>query len=350
MGSTINKSFSLLFILILTVSSLLMAKPASALPTPTLAPTPSASSNQFPTPTPTAPNTTPQPTPNIDAINKLPVPEFSVRLVEGPYDVPSSYVISLSGKNFTIPGVHIAKRAVVITIKNPPFTPYHDVNSGWNISFYYNVRMKLHSAENWTTLNSAEDLPLRTDSQYTTLVISPDPSSYTIGAQVDFQVIAMEGYVHRAATIIHSGDYTIFYPYVFTGQTSDWSSTQTVTIYGDIPNLTFLTPQNTCYSTSSIPLTFTVDKPVSQINYSLDNQANVTIQGNTTLDNLPSGLHNVTIYAVDNAGHTGASQTINFTIVELEPFPTLTILAIVSIIGVIIVAVALLYLRKQRLK
>lgn len=328
-----------------------MVQPAHATPTPTPAfpPSPTTTSNQFPTPTPTAPNTTPQPTPNIDTINKPSVPEFSVKLVEGPYDVPSSYVISASGQNFTVPGVHIDRRAVVITIKNQPFTPYYDANSGWNISFYYNARMKLHSAENWTTLNSAEDLPLRTDSEYTTLVITPDPSSYPIGAQVDFQVIAMEGFVHRVAAIIRSGDYSIFYPYVFTGQTSDWSSTQTVTIYGDIPNLTILTPQNTTYSTSNVPLTFNLDKPVSQISYSLDNQANVTIQGNTTLDNLPSGLHNVTIYAVDNAGHTGASQTITFTIAMSELFSTLTILAIVSIVGAIIIAVVLLFLRKQRL-
>lgn len=50
------------------------------------------------------------------------------------------------------------------------------------------------------------------------------------------------------------------------------------------------------------------------MSYSLDGQANVTVTGNTTLNNLSNGAHNITVYATDVAGNTGASETFSFTI------------------------------------
>ncbi|MGZ4851048.1 MAG: hypothetical protein ACXV2C_06690, partial [Candidatus Bathyarchaeia archaeon] len=159
-------------------------------------------------------------------------------LVEGPYDVPDSYIISpTTGKNITIPGVHIDKRAIVITIKNQPFTTYYDANIGGNISLYYNVQAKQHSAENWTVqYANFEDVPVRTDSENTTIVYplyDENSNSYSIAieglvngfpcdAQVDFQVEAMEGYITRVFVMP-------FIPYRFFGQTSSWSNTQTIT-------------------------------------------------------------------------------------------------------------------------
>jgi hypothetical protein len=342
-----RKTPVLLLIFLLATSSLLLISPAYAA-SPTPMPTPTATTFPSGTPNPT-PNTTPQPTPNIDQINKPSVPEFSAQLVEGPYDVPSTFFISpFNGKNVTVPGTHIDGKAIVLTIKNQPFTSYHDDSSGWNITIYYNVRIKLHSGD-WTRFFPVDDLPLRTDSENTYFIISTDDASvYSVGAQFDCQVQAMEGYIQRGFNANYTGLWDM-YPYVFTGQVSDWSSTQTVTIFGDIPSLSILTPQNTSYDASNMQLNFNLDKPSSEIKYSLDNQANVTIHGNTTLPNLPEGLHNVTVYATDKAGHTGISQTISFT-VALTPFSTTLAFAVAITIAAVIIALALLFYRKKNSK
>lgn len=56
--------------------------------------------------------------------------------------------------------------------------------------------------------------------------------------------------------------------------------------------------ENQTYNSTEIPLSFYVNGAASQIAYSLDNQANVTITGNTTLTGLTEGTHRITIYAV----------------------------------------------------
>ena len=60
---------------------------------------------------------------------------------------------------------------------------------------------------------------------------------------------------------------------------------------------------------------------------------------------LPFGVHNITVYSIDEYGNQGASQTVNFTIEE--PFPTLLI-ATVSIFIVSIVLIGLLLFRRHR--
>ena len=80
------------------------------------------------------------------------------------------------------------------------------------------------------------------------------------------------------------------------------------------PTVSILSPQNTTYTTTSIPLTFTVNESTYWIGYSLDNQANVTITGNTTLTNLVNGTHSIIVYANDTSGNMGASNMVFFTI------------------------------------
>jgi hypothetical protein len=48
-------------------------------------------------------------------------------------------------------------------------------------------------------------------------------------AQVDFQVEAMTGFVHRVFNP-NATNQLEMYPYVFSGETSGWSNTQTLTI------------------------------------------------------------------------------------------------------------------------
>ena len=109
-------------------------------------------------------------------------------------------------------------------------------------------------------------------------------------------------------------------------------------------NISILTPENTSY-TFGVPLQAFIDEPASWVGYSLDGQENVTINGNTTLPGLVSGLHNITVYAADAFGNIDASKTILFSVAD--PFPV----APVAIAIVVITAVAaglLLYLRRRK--
>jgi hypothetical protein len=116
------------------------------------------------------------------------------------------------------------------------------------------------------------------------------------------------------------------------------------------PNTTVLSLENKTYDTRDVPLNFTVNEPVTQLAYSLDGQENVTVTGNTTLNNLSPGSHNIVVYAWDTAGlgppqrNIGASETIYFTI---QPFPTSIVIAII-IDAVIVLAAFLFYKRKHK--
>jgi len=101
-----------------------------------------------------------------------------------------------------------------------------------------------------------------------------------------------------------------------------------VTVNPDItpPTILISSPQNTTYTVSSVSLTFTLSESTSWIGYSLDDQANVTITGSTTLTGLLDGSHHVVVYANDTSGNMGASGTVYFTIIDVTP-PTISILS-----------------------
>jgi parallel beta-helix repeat protein len=114
------------------------------------------------------------------------------------------------------------------------------------------------------------------------------------------------------------------------------------------PSISLASPENTTYTESSVSLNFSTNEPVSWLGYSLDGQENATINGNTTIADLPNGLHNVTVYANDTFGNTGKSETISFTIAkEPESFPTAPVAA-ASVASVAVAGVGLLvYFRKK---
>ncbi len=123
------------------------------------------------------------------------------------------------------------------------------------------------------------------------------------------------------------------------------------------PKISLLSPQNNSYEITnvtlgSIPLNFSVDEATSWIGYSIDNQNNETISGNTTLTGLSEGQHSLTIFANDTIGNMGASQTMNFTIavptgMNSKPFQTVTV-AIVSVAAVVVAIAGLLVHFKKR--
>jgi len=92
------------------------------------------------------------------------------------------------------------------------------------------------------------------------------------------------------------------------------SDTVYFTVDTTLPGITILSPENKTYDTTAVLLSFTVDKAVLWMGYSLDGQANVTITGDTTLASLVDGVHYVVVYANNTAGKVGASNTVYFTV------------------------------------
>jgi hypothetical protein len=121
--------------------------------------------------------------------------------------------------------IEVEGRKVSLVIENEPFVPSeYPVES--HIEFYYNVRL------NGAVLYGASDgFPFQSDSEYTILSynIAKDGDSKVgkllmkLGNTLDFQVEAMTGFVHRDLSKAMA-------PWVFTGETSGWSDTQTVNL------------------------------------------------------------------------------------------------------------------------
>jgi hypothetical protein len=145
--------------------------------------------------------------------------------------------------------VEIQGHNLEIKIENQPFVPYYDDSRGWNVGFYYNIHVKLHSSDKWIGLYNAEEgYPGQSDSEYTTLTLghlgqnglSIHAQNYAqntevlaapSGDQVDFQVEAMTGHLARA------GGPAFFYLEIV-GDYSGWSRTQTLTVPAPSPTPT----------------------------------------------------------------------------------------------------------------
>ncbi len=93
------------------------------------------------------------------------------------------------------------------------------------------------------------------------------------------------------------------------------------TVYNTPPRILVLSPENETYDMQNLSLNLKTDRKSSWIGYSLDNQANVTTQGNSTLAGLIDGQHNIVVYANDTVGNMGTSKTIYFTI-DAPPSPS----------------------------
>jgi hypothetical protein len=114
------------------------------------------------------------------------------------------------------------------------------------------------------------------------------------------------------------------------------------------PRISIISPENKVYNASSVPLVFSIYEASSSMSYSLDGQDNVTIAGNTTLSELPNGVHNLTVYVTDRSGNIGVSETIHFDVDVPEPFPT-ALVAVGSGGSVAVVGLGLLlYFRKRK--
>ena len=131
----------------------------------------------------------------------------------------------------------------------------------------------------------------------------------------------------------------------YTYYTASIFSTVSFNIDSIPPSISILSPETKSYSTYNVPLNFTINKTVSQISYSLDGHQNITTTGNMTLTGLSNGAHNITVYATDDAGNVGSSQTINFSIAA---FPILTVAAVSGAIAILVAAAGLLVYRRSK--
>jgi hypothetical protein len=124
------------------------------------------------------------------------------------------------------------------------------------------------------------------------------------------------------------------------------ASSSTIHFFVDTlpPKVAILFPENKTYGETDIQSTFTVDEPVSWMGYSLNGQDNVTITGNITLAVLPEGSQNITFYAMDLVGNTGASETVYF---NIAPFPTFLVVAVAVTITIAVAATYLLLKRRK---
>lgn len=247
MATRVNKGIALLLIAMLAVSSLIMVESASA-----------------------------------QSISKPSVPEFTLKFVEHPFEVaPTTTIDPYTGENVTVrAGRHVQNRSIEVIIGNQPFTPYEDSN-GNHIYLFYNVSKKGHYENNWHYFPEIlARLPLRAlDNDYTIvsfwmdqnwidqppfpLRYDDDPYTQSLGdisagGQVDFRVQALVGCYSDPSYK------TDFYNNFFTGETSGWSNTQTITIDGSASVATPDAPasQN---STASTPI-----QPGSRIAVSFD--------------------------------------------------------------------------------
>ncbi len=182
------------------------------------------------------------------ALPKPSAPEFTAKFVDRSYDVPeTSAVNQYTGQTEVTPAHRVQNYIIELTIKNQHIT------GGSDAEFHYDVNVKGHFAQNWTIMYPIAEGPKPSASDYTTityeLVSSPsqpeqgfelrssfdDPvGSNAItqipgNSQLDFQVRAFYGAMHRGVNP-DATDPLSMYPWVFDGEISDWSTTQTVTL------------------------------------------------------------------------------------------------------------------------
>ena len=140
------------------------------------------------------------------------------------------------------------------------------------------------------------------------------------------------------------------------------------------PTISNISVENRTYAEADLTFNYTISEQASWVAYSLDHQANVSINSLSTLDpmelldslrfhqinvsmdgytvltNLTEGLHRLTIYANDTAGNMGMSETVIFTIAVPEPFPVVPVAAASIAVAVGAVVGVLFYFKKRSRK
>lgn len=162
----------------------------------------------------------------------------------------------------------------------------------------------------------------------------------------------------RATSILENlteGNHTIkVYSQDANGEEMSSSVKFTVDTYYKYPEIVILSPQNTTFASTEVPLTFTCDRQIVSADYILEGEGgHMSLSGNTTLNGLANGTHAITVY-VFTEGEQGNSQTVHFTVspetqLQQEPFSTaLVIVASVASAGIIAVGLFVHFKKRKR--
>jgi len=145
------------------------------------------------------------------------------------------------------------------------------------------------------------------------------PLSFTVDEQVSWMAYSLDGQANVTITenvtlpLPDGLHYVVVYANDTAGNMGA-SSTVYFSVDSVVPSILLVSPINTTYASTSVPLRFVTYEIASWMGYSLDGLMNVTVGDNTTLVGLSDGVHTITVYANDTAGNTGSSQTVYFTI------------------------------------
>ena len=152
------------------------------------------------------------------------------------------------------------------------------------------------------TVNLNQVYNIETDVWNTGALMPKARSSFGL-AVVDDRLYAIGGTTVAGGISIHTfGDNQQYTPF----------------LTGSLPEISITSPENKIYNqTTTIPLEFTVNEPVSWMGYSLDGRANVTVTENTNLTILMEGTHTLGLYVRDMVGDEGSS-IVTFT-VDVNP-------------------------------
>jgi hypothetical protein len=219
----INKGFSIIFVVMLTASSLIMAESASA-----------------------------------QSISKPSVPEFSIKVVDKSYYVPATTPVyrtdPYTGERTMTEEGHegypVQNGTVDLTIHTQRFASYYDYDDHL-IRLYFRVAYKGHFETSWNYFlpnygyygNDSQYLEASVDGtsrvqfgfghfsfltgEYRSICIPPSFGEIPKGGQIDFKVEAFIGY-SNTSTYDTLWGLESFYAYI--GESSGWSNIQTINI------------------------------------------------------------------------------------------------------------------------
>jgi hypothetical protein len=199
---------------------------------------------------------------------------------------------------------------------------------------------------------------LEDEPPYFVRVYDPKNDVWTFGADIpthryDFGVAVVNDMLYVIGGYTSSyPDMPYSYPYGPSNKPYATNEQYTPFGYGTVPPaVNVVSPKNENYTSSNVSLAFTVNKPAQWMGYSLDGQETVTVTENITLTALSNGLHNITVFANDTFGNSGASETVTFSIAEApatqEPFPTMWIATAVVLVAIGGIAAAIYYSKKK---
>lgn len=220
----------------------------------------------------------------VEDISKPFAPEFTVKTVAHPYDVPPKTTTTIdqyTGKETTTitPGYHVENKSIEVQIKNQPFIPYAVTNttiidpewepsriyidqSNRTVNLFYDVQVKGHYSqyEDWKTVYQGQydgtgRQPIQYGSEYT--IITVQIGGYPSDATLDFRVKTIVGFYVPFGAIITKG-------YTFYGQESGWSDIQTISLPdGGVTITPYINPTPVATNSPTITDTPTQNPPAT---------------------------------------------------------------------------------------